>query len=162
MVYIHCPDVPGSPYSQRLLSLLCTGGRMARKVAISGSRNYKQSWLVQQCITTEYRKYDGDIQFLVGDCPTGVDRIAKSFLETAGWDFKEFFADWEKYGNKAGPYRNMDMIDYGAGLLIAFPENGSKGTKQCASYAKSLNIPVYFPEIEDWHRWAVPMAMLRN
>lgn len=137
---------------------------MARKVAISGSRNYPsgKSWLVQQCIATEYRRCNGEILFLVGDCPTGVDSITKSFLETAGWDFKEFFADWEKYGKKAGPYRNMDMIDYGAELLIAFPENGSKGTRQCATYAKSLNIPVYFPEIEDWHRWAVPIATLRE
>jgi hypothetical protein len=134
------------------------------KVAISGSRNYNstRSWLVQQCITTEYRKSDGNILFLVGDCPTGVDRIAKTFLETAGWDFKEFFADWEKYGKKAGPYRNMNMIDSGAELLIAFPTSESKGTRQCASYARSLNIPVYFPELEDWHRWAAPMASLRS
>lgn len=136
---------------------------MARKVAISGSRSYPggRSWLVQQCIATEYRKSGGSVLFLVGDCPTGADRIAKSFLETAGWDFKEFFADWSKYGKSAGPKRNHEMIDYGAELLIAFPTSDSRGTKDCAEYAAQKGVEVYFPELESWMRWAAPIGTLR-
>jgi hypothetical protein len=135
---------------------------MARKVAISGSRRYAKSWLVQQCIATEYRKCNGEIVFLVGDCQTGVDSITKSFLETSGWPFKEFFADWAVHGKAAGPIRNREMINYGADLLIAFPDSGSRGTKDCATYAASKGIEVYFPEFESWHKWAAPIATLRE
>ena len=137
---------------------------MARKIAISGSRNYPsaRSWLVQQCIATEYRRFNEDVLFLVGDCPTGADYHAKSFLETAGWPYREFFADWKKYGRKAGPIRNHEMIDFGAELLIAFPMDGSKGTKDCAEYAHSKGVEVYFPELEYWHTWAAPIGSLRD
>lgn len=137
---------------------------MARKIAISGSRNYpaSRSRLVSQCITTEYRRYNGDVLFLVGDCPTGADFIAKSFLDEKDWPYKEFKAEWDRYGKAAGPRRNIEMIDYGAEELIAFPDSDSRGTKQCAEYASSLNIPVYFPELESWHIWAGPMASTRD
>jgi hypothetical protein len=137
---------------------------MARKIAISGSRNYFSGkfWLVHECIATEYRKSSEDILFLVGDCPTGVDRAAKSFLETAGWSFREFFADWAKYGKSAGPIRNHEMIDYGAELLIAFPDDESRGTKDCAIYAHSKGVEVYFPELDSWTKWAAPIATMRE
>jgi hypothetical protein len=135
---------------------------MARKVAISGSRRYTLSWLVQECIATEYRKSHGEILFLVGDCPTGADRIAKSFLETAGWPYKEFYADWARDGRAAGPLRNREMIDFGAELLIAFPDSDSRGTKDCAIYAASKGVEVYFPELEQWACWAVPIATFRE
>lgn len=135
---------------------------MVFKVAVSGSRKYTKSWLVQQCIATEYRKAEGDILFLVGDCPTGVDYVAKSFLEAAGWPFKEFFADWSKYGDSAGPKRNHKMINYGAELLIAFPDDDSRGTKDCAKYADRNGVPVYFPELDSWAIWAAKIATIRS
>jgi hypothetical protein len=135
---------------------------MARKIAISGSRRYTPSWLVEECICTEYRKSNSEVLFLIGDCPTGADRHAKSFLKSAGWPFKEFYADWAKYGKAAGPIRNHEMIDYGAELLIAFPDSDSRGTKECAIYAASKGVELYFPELERWHTWAASIATLRD
>jgi len=81
---------------------------------------------------------------------------------TAGWPYKQFFADWDKYGRKAGPIRNHEMIDFGADELMAFPDNDSKGTKECAKYAHKKGVEVHFPELESWHRWAVPIATFRE
>ncbi len=37
-------------------------------------------------------------------------------------------ADWNKYGNAAGPIRNKQMVDLGADKGLAFNKNRSRGT----------------------------------
>lgn len=59
----------------------------------------------------------------------------KTVPEPIIWD-----ADWEQYGNAAGPIRNAHMITCGADLVAGFLHPESKGTRDCLSKAKRANI----------------------
>ena len=127
-------------------------------VGITGSRRFDRFGIVQDSIAAEYRKHKGNISFKVGDCKTGVDRITKNFLTACGWEYEEFKADWKRFGDAAGPIRNHAMVDSGMDLLLAFPDDDSKGTKDCAKYAAGWDIKVKFPELSGWSEWAAPIA----
>lgn len=55
-------------------------------------------------------------------------------------------ADWDLYGNAAGPIRNRDVVDLGAEKVFAFPLPGprylSRGTWDCIDAARAHGIPV--------------------
>lgn len=87
-------------------------------------------------------------QIVVGDCPTGVDRLAREkFLEA-----EVHRADWDTHGRAAGPIRNQAMVDSGADLCLAFPSSrrvrGRTGTGDCMRRAKEAGIPVLVMELE--------------
>lgn len=55
--------------------------------------------------------------------------------------FKEFPADWDKYGKRAGYLRNVQMLDEGKpDLVVAFP--GGKGTAMMVKLAKERGVRV--------------------
>ena len=55
-------------------------------------------------------------------------------------------AEWEKYGKRAGPIRNKQMVDYISGfknkIVIAFVSANTKGTRNTIALAKKANILV--------------------
>ena len=64
-----------------------------------------------------------------GDCPTGIDALARRFADEYEVPLESYPADWAKYGRAAGPKRNQRMADAGADLCMAFPSRGrSAGT----------------------------------
>ena len=58
---------------------------------------------------------------------------------------KRFPADWTKFGTKAGPIRNREMLDLQPDLVIAFHRNlkKSKGTIDTVMEANRRGIPVW-------------------
>jgi hypothetical protein len=54
-------------------------------------------------------------------------------------------ADWDRFGKRAGPIRNAEMVAAGAMLCLAFHRflPGSKGTKDCARRALAAGIPTW-------------------
>jgi hypothetical protein len=132
---------------------------------LTGSRNFKSySGLVETILVSEWNRHDYDIFFKVGDCPTGLDKIVRDWCNTILGDEKwqVFYADWKTYGKAAGPIRNHAMVDSGADLVIAFPDDGSRGTKDCAEYADKQHIPVWFPELSPWAQWAASINQWRS
>lgn len=81
-------------------------------------------------------------RFLVGDCPTGLDFIAREWLLETGIEHQIFSADWKTHGRAAGPLRNRAMCNAAApgAILVAFP--GGRGTNDCVYAAKLKGIPV--------------------
>lgn len=87
---------------------------------------------------------------IVGDA-TGMDVSMKVQAEKMGWDVQRFEADWTKLGNAAGPMRNSAMIARAVQLrrlhliqvvCVAFPDEFSKGTWDCAKQAAKVGIEV--------------------
>lgn len=72
----------------------------------------------------------------------GVDVLAIDWAVTNWVPWKEFPADWQKYGKKAGILRNVEMGDY-ADALVAVWDGDSRGTKHMIDYMRSLGKPVY-------------------
>jgi hypothetical protein len=53
-----------------------------------------------------------------------------------------FPADWERYGKRAGPIRNAEMVKAGADVVLAFPLPGGRGTQHTIRLAREAGIPV--------------------
>lgn len=130
-------------------------------VIFTGAREYTPSWKIKDKVADLNRIYPG-LFIKVGDCPTGVDLIVRQSCEAFNIPGKVFMAEWKKYGRAAGPKRNHDMVESGADLCLAYPNEASKGTKDCAEYAASRFIPVLFPDLPGWASWAASIASWRD
>lgn len=88
------------------------------------------------------------VRFFVGDCPSGVDKLALEVANKHGLECNIFVADWDRHGKAAGPIRNGEMIARSPDLVYAFRHNGhSPGTDDCIRQAKEAGIPTYVV----WH-----------
>lgn len=107
------------------------------RVIVTGGRDYKDRakvWAELDALQVT--------TLVVGDCPTGADRIARDwYLETPTCRrCLTFDANWKVYGKRAGPIRNQAMVDAGADLALVFP--GGKGTADCRQRLIAAGIPV--------------------
>lgn len=72
----------------------------------------------------------------------GGDFLGKMYAQAVGLPVKSFPADWDRYGNSAGPRRNREMGLY-ADALLALWNGESAGTGNMISVMKELNKPYY-------------------
>ena len=78
----------------------------------------------------------------------GVDTLGEDFAKECGIKLTLFPADWDKYGKSAGYRRNAEMAKYAVenkdsgaiGVLIAFWDGKSKGTKSMIDLAKRYGL----------------------
>ena len=77
---------------------------------------------------------------IVSGCATGADSLGEQYAIQKGLNIKKFPADWDKYGNAAGPKRNLQMAEY-ADAVIVFWDNKSSGTRNMIECARRENIP---------------------
>lgn len=74
----------------------------------------------------------------------GADALAKLWANFMKVPVVSFPADWKKYGNRAGPVRNLQMIEEGKpDLVVAF--RGGAGTRNMLKQALFNNIEVLTP-----------------
>lgn len=106
------------------------------KVIVAGSRSINPS-LYLGVVDYELEQFEGiyeEVEFVTGCCPEGPDQIPFMLREyRKGYglpeiNIKEFPANWEKYGRRAGMIRNNEMAEY-ADYLIAIWDGRSRGTK---------------------------------
>lgn len=78
----------------------------------------------------------------------GADTLALDWAAVNWCDTLEFPADWKKYGRKAGPIRNKQMLDEGKpDLVVAFP--GGSGTAHMVRIAKAAGVKVIEVEYDN-------------
>lgn len=82
-----------------------------------------------------------EIQIISGNAK-GIDKLGERYAKENGYKLLLYPANWDKYGKKAGPIRNSEMIKI-ANLLIAIWDGNSKGTKDIIDKAKSHDITTY-------------------
>lgn len=144
------------------------------RILVTGSRALTDAVLVYRVLGGQWRARAvyGDLPPLtvvVGDCPTGADRIAREWarrMAASGLpvSVEVHEADWEhcapdcrpghrrtrrdgvEYCPTAGRRRNDDMVETGADEAHGFPLPGSRGTWDCLRKAKSAGIPVVIHE----------------
>ena len=124
------------------------------KVCVCGGRDYDdQEYIfsvlddlhaekpITLLIQGAQKRYDKELKRYVG-----ADYHAKMWAKSRKVPFKEFKADWDKYGRSAGPKRNEKMAkESGMQLCVAFPrENGTwgNGTVDMIGRARQMNVPV--------------------
>jgi len=73
----------------------------------------------------------------------GADTLCAEIAEELGMHVRTFPANWKRYGKKAGPIRNLQMLSSGpVDMVLAFP--GGKGTANCIAQARAKGIHVFF------------------
>ena len=117
-------------------------------VLVTGTRdnNYFEPVSVYQALS------DSKPDLIVhGDCPTGIDALAKAYAD--GYNIAQIPmpARWDELGKRAGPDRNYDMCKlishlmvYGhTAVCLAFPKGTNySGTRNCMSSAEKWQIEV--------------------
>ena len=84
-----------------------------------------------------------DLHFILGDCPTGLDKIARDICEEFCISNEVYTADWG-IGKGAGPERNARMVAAKPDVAFAYREEGrSPGTDNCIEQARHSGIPCY-------------------
>lgn len=98
--------------------------------------------IIEGCNGDDYRTLGDGTKVLD---PHGADHLAERAAKRLGLHVDHYPAMWEKYGNRAGPLRNQDMLDHGhPDRVWAFHDSfiGSKGTGDMVARAKRALVPV--------------------
>lgn len=85
---------------------------------------------------------------------SGADTLAKQVAIELGIPVEEYPAKWNIYGKKAGPLRNLEMLEVGnPTLVLAFHDfiGTSKGTRHMIVSSLKCEIPVCLFENSDMY-----------
>ena len=128
---------------------------MNYRIIIAGGRDFDDYYLLEDNLmewildTYLYNHHSEDkcvIEFISGKTK-GADTLGESFAKKFNYHIAKFPADWDKYGKAAGPIRNEQMAKYAAeadkGVLFAFWDGKSRGTKSMIDLAKQYGLEVH-------------------
>ncbi len=108
------------------------------KVLVCGSRDWDNASFIHDSLA----QLPKDAEVIEGGA-RGADEMARQSATELGLDVVEYPANWERFGNSAGPLRNIKMLDREQpDLVIAFQANNSKGTQHMIDQAKRRGIRV--------------------
>ena len=113
---------------------------MTDRVLICGSRDWTDPFVIQ----TVLNAFPSGTVIIHG-AGRGADSIAAEIASAMGFDVLPFPAKWAKYGPKAGPIRNQQMLDEGKPTEVhAFSNNLVKGsgTFDMVERARKAGLPV--------------------
>lgn len=126
----------------------------AAKIIVAGGRDfipqpYHWKWLDE--LREQYAlKGDHGIEIteVVHGCQRGADTFGKEWAESWGIEPKPFTADWNRFGNRAGPIRNAEMANYLAAeskrgyevAVVLFP--GGRGTQSMFDEASKRELTI--------------------
>ncbi len=108
------------------------------KVIIAGDREFTDYFKLCNWMTAISRMWL--ISEVVSGEARGADTMGERWAEEYDIPVKAFPADWERYGNTAGPLRNAQMGDYG-NALVAFVAPDSKGTVNMMKIMRDFGKP---------------------
>lgn len=113
-----------------------------KRVVVSGCREYNNYVEAKTYIEECLNEFDikEKIVFVVGGCK-GADKLAEISAQENGIDIEIHPAQWEKFGRKAGPLRNKQMVEK-SDYVICFWDGNSRGTKSTINYARQHNKPL--------------------
>lgn len=86
-----------------------------------------------------HRRYS-DAVLLHGACPDGDEEAAAIWRQLGGTD-EPMPANWDVWGDIAGPLRNQDMVARKPFGFASFIHNGSSGATGCRKLARKADVP---------------------
>ena len=114
------------------------------RIIVCGSRN----WTSKKYIMSVLQSLPPNTVVIEGEC-RGADLLARETAEELGFTVESYPADCNRWGKKAGPMRNCEMLNSGVDMVIAFHHDlsKSKGTKHMVGIAEQADIMVLvFPK----------------
>ncbi len=108
-------------------------------VVVTGGRDYSNVAHVYQTLNTIHR--ETPITELVHGAARGADTLASLWARHKGVECTPVYAEWKKFGKRAGALRNEEMLRrFHPALVVAFP--GGSGTANCVSIAESMGLKI--------------------
>lgn len=95
-----------------------------------------------------YHPFSKNTTEIVSGRAKGPDMAGEKYGEFYSIPLKLFPAEWDKYGNRAGPIRNNKMAVYADALVLIW-DGKSKGSRHMRDAMLALNKPVYEVVIKD-------------
>lgn len=112
---------------------------MKQRVLVCGGRHYANREVLFKVLDLAHDA--NPIECLIHGAARGADALADEWASDRGVFRQPFPADWEAFGNAAGPMRNRRMLVTGKPhLVIAFP--GGAGTADMVRKARLAGVPV--------------------
>ena len=126
---------------------------MKYNIIIAGSRDFTNYNVVKKSLKNFLlSKQTSKKPTIICGMARGADMLGYRLAKEYKLPLKEFPADWNSFGKKAGYIRNEQMAKYayehGNGVLLAFWDGKSKGTKWMIELAKQYNIEVHIFNFE--------------
>lgn len=110
------------------------------RVIVCGSRDWQDAAAIQRRLSALPGEHE-EITIVHG-AARGADHMASMAAADLGFAEEGYPANWEDYGRRAGILRNLEMLNDGADLVLAFQRNGSRGTQHTIDEARRRGIPV--------------------
>lgn len=120
---------------------------MEYNIIIAGSRDFNDYNIVKKALKEFLiSKNTTDKPTIICGMARGADMVGYTLAKRCGLPLKEFPADWS-IGKSAGYIRNKQMAKYasehGNGVLLAFWDGESKGTKHMIDLAKEYDLEIH-------------------
>ena len=112
------------------------------KIIVAGGRDFKNYKLLK-CTLDNFQQEYGNITEVISGTAKGSDNLGEQYANENNIPIKRFVPDWEGLGKKAGHVRNRNMGDYTKehnGMLVAFWDKHSRGTKGMIDYATKIGL----------------------
>ena len=110
------------------------------KVAIVGRRTFNSYDDVEAVMSKFISSNDVTVTEIVSDGAKGADALGERYAENHNIPTKIYYADWKKFGRRAGPIRNVDIINR-CDACIAFWDGKSHGTKHDIELCREQHKP---------------------
>lgn len=116
------------------------------RIIIAGGRDFDDYELMEREILSIIDGTDYSTIEIVSGGARGADSLGEQFAKQYNLNIKVFPAKWNTYGKMAGYMRNAEMARYASqesGILIAFWDGVSRGTKHMIETADKYDIKTY-------------------
>ena len=113
------------------------------RIIVAGGRDFDDYDLLSS-VLTDYIASKKVV--IISGTARGADALGERFAADNGLEIRLFPADWNKYGKSAGIIRNCEMANYAGqdtGILFAFWDGKSRGTKHMITVAKKRGLEVH-------------------
>ena len=121
------------------------------RIIIAGSRDFNDYKLLKTSIRDILKdtSLDGISKIkIISGTARGADQLGERFAKQFKLEVIKFPADWDRFGKRAGYIRNEKMAKYSVednnyGMLVAFWDGESRGTKHMINLAKKHGLEVH-------------------
>ena len=120
------------------------------RVIIAGSRDFNDYKLLKKSAIEIITKKTmlPDLTRIISGGARGADTLGERFANEMGLEISRFIPDWDGLGKRAGYVRNAEMAKFAVeddndGMLIAFWDGQSKGTKHMIDLGKRYGLEVH-------------------
>lgn len=127
------------------------------RTIIAGGRDFNDYNLLEKKADELLQKFPADAITVVSGGARGADKLGADYARKKNYCLKMFPAKWDELGKSAGYARNKEMAEYCRsgwgvkGVLLAFWDGESRGTRHMIDTAKRYNMDVtvvYYDKIE--------------